>query len=162
MGLYVCGACTLQYWQLNDQLYHAEVQDMETVEGLLYFTPDGHLLLHEDYHSCPESRLLLERMMEVLDLRGNVLFRNEKLGGLKLGGPILSQEVSVRHFAKRMRLADGMHVLEMSHVHPIQGRRILIRLAYSTDPLRLRLFELFAVFMLALPLALGEAGIAGI
>jgi heavy metal sensor kinase len=161
MGLYVCGACSLQYWQLNDQLYHAEVQDMETVEGLLYFTPDGRLLLHEDYHSHPESRLLLDRLMEVLDMEGNVLFRNEKLGGLKLGGSILSQEISVSHFAKRMRLADGMHVLEVSHAHPIQGRRVLIRLAYSTDPLRLRLFELFAVLMLVLPLALVAAGFAG-
>ena len=27
---YICAACFLQYWQLKQQLYHAEVQDMET------------------------------------------------------------------------------------------------------------------------------------
>jgi heavy metal sensor kinase len=161
MGLYVCGACSLQYWQLNDQLYHAEVQDMETVEGLLYFTPDGHLMLHEDYHSRPESRLLLDRLMEVLDLQSNVLFRNEKLNGADLGGRILPPELSTSHFAQRMRLPNGMHVLAVSHPHPVQGRRVLIRIAYSTDPLRLRLIEMFGILMLVLPLALVAAGFAG-
>jgi heavy metal sensor kinase len=161
MGLYVCAACAIQYWELNEQLYHAEVQDMETVEGLLYFTPDGRLLLHEEYHSRPGSRLLLDRLMEVLDPNGAVLFRNEKLNGLALGGPPLAREASVSHYASRMRLADGTHVLVVSHFHPIQGKRVLIRLAYSTEPLRRRLIELLAVLMLVLPLALIAAGFAG-
>ena len=33
LGIYICGASILQYWQLNDQLHHAEIQDLETVEG---------------------------------------------------------------------------------------------------------------------------------
>ena len=144
MGLYVSAACAFQYWELNDQLYHAEVQDMETVEGLLYFNPDGRLLLHEEYHSHPGSRLLLDRFMEVLDPKGNVLFRNEKLNGLALGGPPLPQESRVSHFAARMRLADGRHVLVVSHYHPVQGKRVLIRLAYDTEPLKRRLIELLA------------------
>ena len=53
---YICSACFLQYWQLKQQLYHAEVQDMETVQGLLYFTADGQVSLHEEYFNRPESR----------------------------------------------------------------------------------------------------------
>jgi heavy metal sensor kinase len=60
-----------------------------------------------------------------------------------------------------LRLADGRHVLVVSHPHPVQGRRVLIRIAYSTDPLRLRLIELFGILMLVLPLALVAAGFAG-
>ena len=161
MGLYVSAACAIQYWELNDQLYHAEVQDMETVEGLLYFNQDGQVRLHEEYHSHPSSRLLLDRLMEVLDPRGAVLFRNEKLNGLALGGPPLPQEASVSHFATRMTLADGRHVLVVSHFHPVQGRRVLIRLAYDTEPLRRRLIELLIALMLVLPLALVAAGFAG-
>ena len=161
MGLYVSAACVIQYWELNDQLYYAEVQDMETVEGLLYFTPEGRLLLHEEYHSHPESRLLLDRLMEVRDPAGIVLFRNEKLNGLALGGQPLPQESSVRHFATRMRLADGTRVLVVSHFHPVQGKRVLIRIAYSIEPLRHRLIELLIVLMLVLPLALIAAGFAG-
>jgi heavy metal sensor kinase len=159
--LYVCAACSIEYWELNDQLYHAEVQDMETVEGLLYFTPDGRLLLNEDYHSHPQSRLLLERFMEVLDPKGNVLFRNNKLKELTLGGPPLPQESVVSHFAQRLKLADGTHVLSVSHFHPVQGKRVLIRIAYSTEPLRRRSIELLAALTLVLPIALIGAGFAG-
>ncbi len=159
--LYVCAACSIEYWVLNDQLYHAEVQDMETVEGLLYFTSDGRLLLNEDYHSHPQSRLLLERFMEVLDPQGNVLFRNNKLKELALGGPPLPQESLVSHFAQRLKLADGTHVLSVSHFHPVQGKRVLIRIAYSTEPLRRRSIELLAALTLVLPIALIGAGFAG-
>jgi hypothetical protein len=56
-------------WQ--DQLkQQAEVQDMETVQGLLYFTADGQLSLHEEYFDRPESRRLLDRLLEVLDSNG--------------------------------------------------------------------------------------------
>ena len=39
LAAYIGGASLLQFWQLTTQLYHAEIQDVETVEGLLYFAP---------------------------------------------------------------------------------------------------------------------------
>lgn len=134
---------------------------METVEGLLYFNSDGHLLLNQEYHSRLGDRLLVERFMEVLDPSGNILFRNERLHGYSLGGFPLSQEAKVSHFAQRMRLPDGTHVLAVSHFHPVQGKRVLIRIAYSTEPLRLRVLETLFVLLLVLPLALVGAGFAG-
>ena len=38
--LFICAATLLEYWQLSRQMYHAEIQDIETVEGLLAFAPD--------------------------------------------------------------------------------------------------------------------------
>ena len=159
--LYVAGACVLQYWQLTDQLRHAEVDDMETVEGLLYFTFDGRLMLNEAYHSRPESRLLVDRLMEVRDYSGRVLFRNERLGKLSLGGDPTLQEYTDGHVARRVRLEDGSHVLRLSHRHPVRGRMLLIRIAYSTDPLRRRVLETFGILILVLPMALVCAGFAG-
>jgi heavy metal sensor kinase len=161
LGIYVCGACILQYWQLSDQLHYAEIEDIETVEGLLYFTPDGRLLLHEDYHSHPQSRLLLDRYMEVLSPNGEVLFRNERLGGMYLDGAPTRHEGEVGYASRRMRLADGTPVLAISHLHFFQGKPLLIRLAYSTEPLRERLLEFIGLLMLAMPLALVAAGFAG-
>ena len=161
IALYICAACSIENWELNGQLYHAEVQDMETVEGLLYFDSDGRVHLNEDYHSHPWSRLLLDRFMEVLDPQGNVLFRNRKLEGQALGGPPIAQEAMVRHFARRLRLPDGTHVLAVSHFHPVEGKRVLIRIAYSTEPLRLRVLDTLAYLMFVLPLALVAAGFAG-
>lgn len=161
IAIYVCAACSIEYWELNDQLYYAEVQDMETVEGLLYFDASGVLHLDEDYHSHPSSSLLLDRYMEVVDPQGRVLFRNRRLNGLSLGGSPLPQESAVRHLAQRFRLRDGTHVLTVSHFHPVQGRRVLIRVAYSTEPLRVSVLEMLAILMLVLPLALVAAGFAG-
>ena len=161
LGIYICGACVLQYWQLSDQLHHAEIEDLETVEGLLYFTPDGDLLLHEDYHSHPQSRLLIDRYMEVLSPDGEILFRNERLRGMCLGGAPMPREGGVGYASRRMRLADGTPVLAISHLHFFEGKPLLIRLAYSTEPLRERLFEFIGLLMLAMPLALVAAGFAG-
>jgi heavy metal sensor kinase len=161
LGIYICGACILQYWQLSDQLHHAEVEDLETVEGLLYFTPDGRLLLHEDYHSHPQSRLLLDRYMEVLSPNGEVLFRNDRLGAMYLDGQPTLHEGEVGYLSRRMRLADGTPVLAISHLHFFKGKPLLIRLAYSTEPLRERLLEFVGLLILAMPLALVAAGFAG-
>src|ERR1700721_2470672 len=84
--LFICGATLLEYWQLTRQLYHAEIQDIETAEGLLAFAPDGRLVLHEEYHNHPQSILLLDRYMEGLPPSGQVLRRNPKLPGQDLGG----------------------------------------------------------------------------
>jgi heavy metal sensor kinase len=158
---YICSACFLQYWQLKQQLYHAEIQDMETVQGLLYFTADGQLSLHEEYFNRPESSRLLDRLLEVLDSNGHVLFRNRKLNGNTLGGRILPDE-GVNSFSPRsLHLADGTPVLVISHVHVLQETPVLIRLAYSTDPLRLQSLQLLGLLTLVLPIALIAAGFAG-
>ena len=161
LGIYICGACALQYWQLNEQLYHAEIKDVETVEGLLFFTPDGHLLLHEDYFSHPQTRLLLDRYMEVLSSSGELLFRNQRLGGMNLDGAPIPDDGEVGFPSKRMRLADGTPVLTISHLHILGGKPLLIRLAYSTEPIRASLLESIGLLLLAMPLALIAAGFAG-
>ena len=53
------------FLQLRSQLDHYAVQDIETVEGLLYFDASGRLMLREDYHNHPESKQVLERLVEV-------------------------------------------------------------------------------------------------
>jgi heavy metal sensor kinase len=161
LAIYICGACFLQYWQLSDQLHHAEVEDVETVEGLLYFAPDGRLLLQEDYHSHPQSRLLLDRYMEVLTPNGQVLFRNDRLHEMELGGAPVPHEGEVGYTSNRILLTDGTPVLALSHVHMLLGKPLLIRLGYSTEPLKRRLWEFVEFLLLAMPIALIAAGFAG-
>jgi heavy metal sensor kinase len=159
--LYICGAAILQLWQLTNQLYHGEIQDVETAEGLLYFKPDDTVGMHEEYHNHPESLLLLDRMMEVLSLDGSVLYRNDRLGNRDLGGKPFPGEGVTGYNERTLRLTDGTRVLRISHVHSIDGRPLLIRLAYSTAQLQSRMTEFIAVLVLALPVALAIAGIAG-
>ncbi len=158
---FICVSSALHYLHLLDQLYHAEIQDMETVEGLLYFSPDGRLLLKDDYFISPEHRMLLDRLLEVLSADGSVLFRNNKLRNESLGGPPSRDEGSADFFRHSLRLSDGTHVLVLSHIRPVQGRTVLIRIGYSTEPIRRQSIQLFGLLMLVMPFALFAAGLAG-
>jgi heavy metal sensor kinase len=159
--LYLCAATLLQVWQLSRQYYHAEVQDVETVQGLLYFTPDANIALHQEFYQHPQSRLLLDRLMEVLDRDGHVLFRNEKLGARGIDGSPFPNEGAADFAPRLTRLSDGTFVLAISHVHLLQGHPVLIRLAYPADPIRQSLVRFVGLLLLALPLALVAAGFAG-
>jgi|HubBroStandDraft_6_1064221.scaffolds.fasta_scaffold1946680_1 hypothetical protein len=66
-------------------------------------------------------------------LRTDSYFRNQRLDGRALGGAPLPQEAMVSHFAQRIRFSDWTHVLAVSHFHLGEGKRILIRIAYSSD-----------------------------
>ena len=159
---YIAGSSLLHYWQLNDQLYHSEVQDLETVEGLLYFDGDGHLFLHEDYHSRPDAQREINRVMQVMSPSGDILFRNERLRDCNLGGPAVPGEFSRgSYFARRDRLCDGRPVLWVSHLHVLKGHALFMRVGYNVNPLRKRALSFFLSMALVLPFALPLAGILG-
>src|SRR5579872_501490 len=77
------------FFQLRSQLDHYAIQDIETIEGLLSFDVLEHLTLREDYHNHPESRQVLERLVEVRSPEGGTLYRNERLHNQALGGALL-------------------------------------------------------------------------
>lgn len=150
-----------QYAVLTRQIVHDEVQDVVTVEGLLFFDSQGILHLRQDYYSRPQSHLLIDRMMEVRDLSGAVLYRSPTLQGMSLGGPNRAGEGETNSDARLIRLQNGSHVLVISHIHTMQGQTLLIRLAYSLAPLRTRMLQFLLLLLIAIPVALVIAAAAG-
>ena len=161
LAIYVAVVFIFQYGLLERQMFHDEVQDVETVEGLLFFDAQGQLHLQQNYHSHQLSHLLVDRLMEVRDQSGTVLYRTGTLNGLSLGGPSLPNEGSSSFNERAIKLEDGTHVLLISHLHPVDGRQILIRLGYSLAPLRDRMFQFFLLLLVAMPVGLVVAGFAG-
>ncbi len=159
--VYIAAVIIFQYVLLERQIYHDEIQDVETVEGLLYFDPQGVLHLQENYHSHPQSRLLEDRLMEIRDLSGTVLYRSETLHGQILGGASSPDEGANSYNERSARLNDGTRVLLISHLHPIQDRLVLIRLGYSMAPLQDRMVRFFLLLLVATPIGLILAGFAG-
>jgi heavy metal sensor kinase len=149
------------FFQMRKQLDHYAVQDIETVEGLLYFDVIGRLLLHEDYHNHPESKLVLDRFLEVRSPDGQVLYRNEHLANQGLGGRLIPGEGQGQYSNRSVHLADGTPVRMVSRSHILFGRPVLIRLGYSERPIWLQFEEFGAASVLALPIVLVLAGIAG-
>jgi heavy metal sensor kinase len=93
---------------------------------------------------------------------GRILFRNDRLGALALGGPIFDREGVGGYSERSDRLADGTRVVLVSRRHSTEGRPILIRLAYSTELIQGQLRELLLAFITGLPIALAGAGLAGL
>jgi signal transduction histidine kinase len=160
--VYLVVVYVFQYGLLTSQIYHDEIQDVETVEGLLRFDSQGELTLDQSYHSHPQSRLLADRLMEVRDFTGAVLYRTDTLHGMTLGKVTQTNDEGDNSFNERtVHLADGTWALMISHRHPVQGRMLLIRLGYSLSPLMARMRNFLFALILALPLALLCAGLAG-
>ena len=147
--------------QLRSQLDHYAIQDIETVEGLSISTHAGHLLLREDYHNHPDSKLLLERLLEVRSPNNVAIYRNARLGERSLGGKPFAGEGEDRFSPRSERLADGTRVHIVSRRYTLDGRSLLIRLAYSEEPLWERLKEFSVAAALAMPIVLVLAGLTG-
>jgi heavy metal sensor kinase len=149
------------FFQMRGQLDHYAVQDIETIEGLLYFNSDGRLILREDYHNHPQSKYVLERLVDIRSTDGAVLFRNERLGNQSLGGEPTPEEGLGGYSVRTAHLADGDTVRMASRRHTLDGRQLLIRLGYSEGPIWARFEEFLAASLLALPLVLTLSGVAG-
>jgi heavy metal sensor kinase len=161
LAVYILLVFVFQCKFVGNQIYHDEVQDVETVEGLLYFDKDGTLQLQQNYFSHPRSHLLIDRLMEVRDLSGVVLYRTPNLSGQSLGGPSLPDEGDASFNQRVVRMSDGSHVSMVGHLHTMQGRTLLIRLGYSLAPFREWMTEFLEILLVALPVALVIAGFAG-
>ncbi|QMV18437.1 HAMP domain-containing protein [Granulicella sp. 5B5] len=161
LAVYIVLVFAFQYKFVSNQIYHDEVQDVETVEGLLYFDQSGTLKLRQNYFSHPKSHLLIDRLMEVRDLSGVVLYRTPTLNGAPLGGASLPDEGNEGFNRRIIKMPDGTHVFLISHLHTMQGRVLLIRLGYSLAPFHERMAQFFEILLIALPVVLVFAGFAG-
>jgi heavy metal sensor kinase len=159
--LYSAAASFFLLRDLRAQLVRHAVQDVETVEGLLYFTPQGRLMLRDDYHNHPESKRVLERLVEVRSLEGGVLFRNEALGSRSLGEILLPREGEGGYSEREFVLADGLRVELVSRRHAVEGHPTIIRVAYPEDPLRRQFRSDLLAFILPAPMILALAGVGG-
>ena len=149
MLLFIGGATLLQRWQLTNQLYHSEIQDMETAEGLLYFSPSGSIAMHEEYHNRLEDKLRVSRLMQVMAPDGRILYQNDNLKSRDLGRKPFPGEGFHVYNPRRMRLADGTPVLLISHVHSIDSHPLLIRIGYGLNPLNNQVFTSLGILLVA-------------
>jgi heavy metal sensor kinase len=117
--------------------------------------------MREDYHNHPESKRVLERLLEVRSPNDVVIYRNERLGGQALGGNPFPGEGEGGYSARTARLADGTTVRMVSRRHALGGRPLLIRLAYSEQPIWAHFQELAVASLLGAPIVLALAGLGG-
>lgn len=161
LAVYVGVVFFFQFALLERQMYHDAVQDVETVEALFFFDPSGQLQLQQNYFVHPQNRLLVDRLVEVQSLSGQVLYRSSTLKSLPLDGAQFPSEGTDSFNERTTKLADGSHVFLISHVHPVEGHPLLIRLGYRLGALESRMLQFALVLLLGMPIALTAAAFAG-
>jgi len=154
-------AGSLLFFQMQAQLDHFSVQEIETVEGLLFFGHDGRLQLREDYHNHSESKDIIDRFLEVRSPDGALLFRNQKLGNRILKGASFTGEGVGGYSERSARLSDGTRVRMVSRMHSLDGHPLVIRLAHSEEPLFSLIWSLLLASLVVFPLVLVAAGLSG-
>lgn len=159
--LYSAASCLLLLRDLRRQLVRHAIQDLETVEGLLSFNPEGRMVFRDDYHNHPESKQVLERLLEVRSEDGRLLLRNELLGRRSLGERILPHEGEGGYSEREAVLDDGLRVQLVSRRHAFDGRPTIIRVAYSEEPLWAQFRSDLTSLLLPLPIILFSAGVGG-
>src|SRR5690348_6383901 len=129
------------FFQLRNQLDRLAIEDLETVEGLLTFGPDGKVSLREDYHDHPYPAEVEQRLMEVWSLSGTLLYRNELLGTRALAGAPEPTEGLDGYSQRSIQLADGTPVRLVSKRHAVDGHPTLIRVGFSEQSLWQRFWQ---------------------
>ena len=157
--LFVGFASGLFWWNLRKTLREYALKNVETAESLS-LRGDGRLVLTEDLRGH-RMGWLRDRVVEIRDFdSGQILCRNERLGTRSLGGAPFAGE-GTGYSPRTIRLADGTRVFVISHVHDLDGRKLLIRQGYDLDSLLLRLREFIAVLLLSIPVTLLAGGFVG-
>ena len=156
--LYVVVATFFHYKQLRAQIYHGEIQDIEASEGLLFEASDGSVHLNEQYFNQPEMPMRLERLFEVMDENGKMLFRNSRLGSASIEGNLFSGEGRGSYNERVGRLSDGRSVFIISHVHRLKNKTYVLRLAYERMPVLANVREFALVLFMLIPLMIVVAG----
>ena len=152
--LHIGVATVVHYRQLIAQSFRAAHEETRTVEGLMYQTPDGQISINENYFNHPEVRLILDRLVEILSPDGSLLFRDSKLHGIDLGGPLLPREGTLTPNERFATLSDGRKVLMVSHFHWFNGHPTILRVAYDEAPLYANVWRFLGVLMLLAPITI--------
>jgi heavy metal sensor kinase len=161
LAVYLGGVSVLLFWQAENILKRLAAEDLETLKGLLFVADDGQVGLREDYHHHTDWKQVQERLLEILEPGGSILYRNELLGDRSLGGPPFAGEGQDGYSGRTAKMSDGTPVILISRKYDLQGRTILIRVGYGQDLIWNQLKQTLLVLLLASPLVLAGAAWAG-
>jgi len=142
------------YWQLSRQLTRFAIQDIETIEGLLFFDASGALQLNEEYHNHAASRNVAERLLEVLAPDGTLLYRNWRLGTDRLSTAPFPGEGIGGYSPRTVRTKNGSLAVVVSRRHVMSGRPVLIRVGYLKDTVSSQIWGFLTASLTAMPFEL--------
>src|SRR5439155_21268695 len=157
LAMFIAGTSGVLLLNLRHELDHDLVDNVENIEQVLSFGPDGKLKLEQaDAHPDPDRPQRL--YVEIRELNGAILYRNAKLGGASLGGMPFTGEGKDGYSPRSSILPDGTRIRLASRLHSVGSHPVVIRVATSEEPLWHDFRESVWALLAAFPMALAVAG----
>jgi heavy metal sensor kinase len=160
-ALYATGTSVYFLHNLRNQLDLSQDRDIETVEGLLTLTPDGHLEIGPEEGEAKEADLDRGYLLEVWSGNGVLLYRSDELNGSAMGQPVHLNGHRWREAPHTIRLPNRMRVRVASRAHMIEGKTAILRLGVSEEPLWQQFWEMVGVMSIGLPISVLLIGLTG-
>lgn len=158
--VFVAGTSGVMYTQLRAQLERQIAQDLDTIRELVAFDQYGHPYFREENQRPPESRFVSDRYVELVGPAGESLFNSGRLTDGPLGVLRNPAGHDLEAVTEEGRLADGTRFLVGSRSHIFDRFPAVLRVAYSTEPIHLRVADWVTDTLLSLGVMLVVAGIA--
>ncbi len=156
--LYAATTSAFFLHNLREQLDLSLDRDIETVEGSITLTPDGHVRLDSRDGEANETEAPPGYWLEVWSL-GKVVYRGPQPNGQVLGSaPGPSEGTQIYRSTK---LVKGTRVRIVSRVHRLENGPMVVRLAVSEEPLWHEFWEMVSTLAVGLPIAGIIAGVTG-
>lgn len=157
LAMFIVGSVSYLFFNLRRELDNYLAERIEDLEQVLSFGPDGRLQVGQIATRRDPDRTR-EFYLEIRDLTGNVLYRNEGVGDAQLGGMPLLHEGEYGYSPRSARLPNDERIRLASRVDFVEGRRVLIRLGASEEPLWYDFTRSTGALLAAFPMALLVAG----
>jgi heavy metal sensor kinase len=161
MALYAGGTSVYFLHNLRHQLDLSLDRDIETVEGLLHLSPDGHLEIGSDEGEARESDFDRGYLLEVYSASGTLLYRSKELNGAALGEPTSLNGNRRREPPHSIRLPTGARIRVANRIHRVDEQSLVLHLGVSEEPLWREFWEMVGVLSIGLPIIVFLIGLIG-
>jgi len=157
LAMFIVGSVSYLFFNLRRELDNYLAERIEDIEQVLSLGPDSKLEVGRIAARQDPDRTR-EFYIEIRDLIGSVLYRNDQLGGAQLGGVPLPDEGKYSYSLRSAKLPNGERIRLASRVDFVEGHPVLIRLGTSEEPLWHGFTRSTAALLAAFPVALLIAG----
>lgn len=161
LAFYATGSALYFLHNLTRQLDESLDRDGETVEGALAFAPDGAVVLDTHEGEATANDHHRGYLLEVWSQDGRLLYRSAQLEGHSFGAPPRLEPGHNREAPRTYHLFSGERVRVASHLHHMQGRIVVVRLALSEEPLWDEFWDMVSILGLGLPVVVLLIGFTG-
>src|SRR6266436_6662899 len=157
LALFIVAASGFLFFNLRRELDRELADQIESIEQGLSFGPEGKLQVGQSNDHADPDRLQ-EPYLEIRELDGTVLYRNDRLSGAQLGGMPIQGEGTDGYSPRSSTLRDHTRIRLASRVDFVESHPVLIRIAASEERLWNDIQDAAWAVLAAFPIVLVVAG----